>query len=198
MEFDLFDFETKIEDNTAKLKTSRTLKIQEKSRMNYFLKKEKAEQILTELPQPGEAIHVISNGSFDYFNLIPIAIELMGGHVDLFYFSTWTMNNSIVEKILELFDNGKIQKIGCLVGLYMKQREPAVFNLIYEGLKDRNQKVFSNENHSKVTLLQIGENYITIEGSANFTANPRIEQFCIHNDKELYEFHKMWMDEIFI
>lgn len=76
------------------------------------------------------------------------------------------------------------------------RRETAVFNMLYEGLKKRNQKMFCNENHSKVTLIENGTDYLVIEGSANFTANPRIEQFVITNSKELYLFHKSWMDEI--
>lgn len=35
-----------------------------------------------------------------------------------------------------------------------------------------------------------------IEGSANFTANPRIEQFIISKSKELFDFHKDWMNEV--
>ena len=52
------------------------------------------------------------------------------------------------------------------------------------------------ENHAKIILLNNGKDYITMEGSANFTANPRIEQNTVCNSRQLYEFHKGWMDEI--
>jgi hypothetical protein len=35
-----------------------------------------------------------------------------------------------------------------------------------------------------------------IEGSANFTANPRIEQFILSNHVGLFHFHRSWMDKI--
>lgn len=195
MDFNLFSFDEEIESADVKISARKTI-IQEKLQVKSFLKKEKADAILQVLPKNGESLHIISNGSFDYFNFIPIAVNLLGGKCTDFYFSTWTMNLGNTRALIKLFDEGKILKVNALVGLYFKKRESAVFNELYEGLKERGQKVFSNENHSKVTLLTNGIDYITISGSANFTSNPRIEQFSINNSKELFDFHKKWMDEI--
>jgi hypothetical protein len=195
MDFNLFSFDTEIETNEVKISQRKT-KIQETLKVKSFLKKEKANEVLTELPKPGECHFIVSNGSFDYFNLIPIAVDLLGGGISDFYFSTWTMNLSNTRELLQMFDKGKIKTINALVGLYFKKRESSVFNELYEGLKSRGQKIFSNENHSKVTLMTNGIDFITICGSANFTANPRIEQFTIHNSKMLFDFNKKWMDEI--
>ena len=194
MDFELFSFDKEIETNDVKISQRKT-KIQETLKTKSFLKKQKAIEVLNELPCTGESHHIISNGSFDYFTLIPIAIDIMKG-ADEMYFSTWTMNLSNTKELFNIFDKGKVKKINALVGLYFKKRESAVFNELYEGLKKRGQRILSNENHSKITLLSNGVDFITICGSANFTANPRIEQFTIHNSKELFEFHKEWMDEI--
>jgi hypothetical protein len=196
MDFKLFSFDDEIEQQDVKITSAKMFKSQERIKTKLFLNKEKAKQIFTEIPQPGESYHMVSNGVFDYFNLIPIAIEYLGNKTGDFYFSTWTLNNRIAEDILKLYDDGKVKSITGLVGLYFKSRETAVFNMLYEGLKKRGQKMFCNENHSKVTLIENGKDYLVIEGSANFTANPRIEQFVITNSKELFMFHKSWMDEI--
>lgn len=196
MEFKLFSYEKEVEKQESVI-SPRKAKIQTKILHKSFLKKEKAGKVLTELPAENESIHIVSNGSFDYFNLVPIAIELMGGRCNDFYFSTWTLNNINTESILKLFDEKKITSVNCLVGLYFKQREAAVFNKLYEGLKKRSQRIFANENHSKITLLDNGKDFFIIEGSANFTANPRIEQFTIINSPSLHAFHKEWMNEIF-
>lgn len=195
MEFNLLSYDTEVETADTKI-TQRKANIQEKLKTKSFLKKEKASEVLNELPTTGESFHIVSSGSFDYFNLIPLAIKLLGGKVNQFYFSIWTMNLSNTRELLQLFDEGKIKSISALVGLYFKKRETNVFNELYEGLKKRDQRIYSNENHSKITLLENGVDYITICGSANFTANPRIEQFTVHNSKELFLFHKVWMDEI--
>jgi hypothetical protein len=46
-------------------------------------------------------------------------------------------------------------------------------------------------------LMKKDNNYIVLEGSANLTANPRAEQFILSNHKDLYEFHKGWMEDIY-
>lgn len=193
MDFELFGLDDEIEDN-VKTVSSRSLKIQEKAQAKLFLKKEKAEKVLLEIPAPGESLHIVSNGSFDYFTLIPLAINLLQKPGD-FYFSTWTMNKTNVNQMFELYDSGKIKSINALLGLYFKKREANVFNQLYEGCLARKQRLFVNRNYSKVTLLDDGSNYIVIEGSANFTANPRIEQFVVTNNKELHDFHREWMEE---
>lgn len=195
MDFKLFSFDKEVETQDVKISQRKTV-IQEKLHAKSFLNKEKALEVLNSLPKIDESFHIISNGSFDYFNLIPTTVEHLGNICNEFYFSTWTMNLSNTRHLFEMFDSGKIKSIAALVGLYFKKRESNVFNELYEGLKKRNQRIFSNENHTKISLLTNGIDYISICGSANFTANPRIEQFTVHNSKELFDFHKKWMDEI--
>jgi hypothetical protein len=56
------------------------------------------------------------------------------------------------------------------------------------------------ENHAKLEILcnKTGYNYITIEESANITANPRIEQSVITNCRKLYEYHREWMEGLYV
>ncbi len=162
------------------------------------MKQENLKQILPKLPEKGISYHIISNGKFDFFSFIPAITEMLNNNVDEYYGSTWTMNRSNVVTILDLFDQKIVKKINILTGLYFKRRESAVYSLLLNGLIERKQKYKSLKNHSKISLLANKEtdDYITIEGSANYTANPRIEQYVINNDKGLYDFHKNWMDKI--
>lgn len=176
--------------------SSRSLNIKTKIKFKNKLKINHIDKILEELPLVDESLHIVSNGTFDYFNLIPRTIELANQNVETFYFSTWTMSHQNVISILEMFDQGIFKNIHALTGEYFKSRETAVYYILEMGIKERNQKLFSNKNHTKVTLLEIGNDYYVIEGSANFTANPRIENFIITNSKELFYFHKEWMDTL--
>ena len=45
-------------------------------------------------------------------------------------------------------------------------------------------------------LVGAPPDWITIEGSANFTANPRLEQTVVSNDADLYAFHRAWLEEM--
>jgi hypothetical protein len=172
------------------------LKRASKRKMISAMKKEEVKSFLTFLPEKEETLHIVANGKFDYWSFIPVIIDLMGGQTNEFYGSTWTINRENVVELFEIFDNKQISKINMLTGLYFKQRESSVYATLLEGILSRGQRFKCLENHAKIVLLNNGVDYITIEGSANFTANPRIEQYAITNSKELHDFHKEWLDEI--
>lgn len=195
----LFNFDDAFERNLERYNndiTSRVVKISAKIKFENKMKRENVEKLITELPLIDESLHIISNGSFDYFTLIPRIIDLSQSCVDNFYFSTWTMSRENAIQIIDLFDRSLFKNINALTGEYFRTRESKVYSFFQSQLIERKQVIVSNKNHSKVTLMKIGENYFVIEGSANFTANPRIEQFILSNSKELFEFHKEWMDKI--
>lgn len=151
---------------------------------------------LKALPAPGESFHIVSNGRFDFWNYIPHLIELLGGHVTEFYGSTWTMNRGCVTQMCELMDAGKIGQITILTGDYFKRRETAVYATLVTELDKRQQRYLAFKNHAKILLLTNGATWLTVEGSANFTANYRMEQAVLSNDRALYEFHKGWIEEM--
>jgi hypothetical protein len=168
-----------------------------KRRQVVATRKEVLKDFLKELPATSETIHVVSNGSFDYWNFVPVCLDLAGTDAAEFYGSTWTMNRGNAKELLGLYGSGRIKQITLLSGLYFKRRESAVYATIASGLIDRKQRFLCLENHAKVILLRLGDRHIVIEGSANFTANPRIEQNTITDDAGLYQFHKAWMDGLF-
>ncbi len=163
------------------------------------LRQEKLEEFLQRLPEPGETLHIVSNGSFDYWNFAPVTLQLLAAKERdpaVFYGSTWTMNRSNVLQLLSLYDQKKLSSVTMFSGLYFKRREPAVYTTLASGLIDRGQRFLCFENHTKIMLLGAPPDWIVMEGSANFTANPRLEQNTISNDQELFDFHKAWMEEL--
>ena len=160
------------------------------------LKREKLADFLPPLPAPAESLHLISNGAFDYWTFVPTIIEKMERQAVAFYGSTWTMSRPNVTNMFELFDGGKIASLAVLTGTYFKRRESSVCNTLVEGLLSRGQRFRAFSNHAKVMLLDFEADAFVLEGSANFTANPRLEQTTIHNSRELYEFHKAWFEEM--
>ncbi len=184
-------------ETTRQLDEPRILKRKSKQIAINALRKEKAKSILTELPQSGESYHIISNGSFDYFSFCPIIIDYLKGYTEAFYGSTWTMSRYNVNELLGLIDSGKIGRASMMTGIYFKRRESAVYATLLEGFQERHQRFLCFECHAKIMLFNHKDTYIVIEGSANFTANPRLEQNVVTHSKELWEFHKSWMEEMF-
>jgi hypothetical protein len=169
----------------------------EKRRMIQATKREHMAEILDRLPNANEIFHIVANGKFDHFTFVPRIAELMGC-VDVFYGSTWTMNRENAIELLGLYDNGTFKSVALLTGLYFKRRETSVYATILEGLQKRNQRFIAFENHAKVSLFadEAAQVYIVVEGSANYTSNPRLENFTVTNDKGVYDLHKGWMEEV--
>jgi hypothetical protein len=75
----------------------------------------------------------------------------------------------------------------------------AVYAMLLDGIRARGGRYRSFQNHAKVLLLSNAGTgvWISVEGSANLTSNPRLEQYVITNDQGLYDFHRGWMEEAF-
>lgn len=99
-------------------------------------------------------------------------------------------------ELLGLFDQGKLKRVAILTGTYFKRRESAVANTLIEGLRVRGQRYVAFQNHTKVMLMAAPPDYLVMEGSANFTANPRLEQTVFSNDWGLFDFHQRWMESM--
>lgn len=147
------------------------------------------------LPAPNETWHYISAAKYDYWNVIVEAVKAAGG-AEEFYGSTWTMNRNNVLELLELYDKGIVKKFSILTGTYFKSRETSVYAQLINGIAKRGQRYVAFINHTKIALIKNGDHRIVMEGSANFTANPRLENFIIANNPGLYEFHRTWMEEM--
>lgn len=170
--------------------SARALRTVLKKRTIAALRQEKADEFLTSLPAPGESIHCLSNGDFDYWCLIHRCIELAAEPLEHLFLSTWTINLPICNHIVQLLDAGVIKSLTMWINNYLMARDPAVWAYATENLHARGQKIFSTENHAKLCAFRTaGGRCIVIEGSANLTANPRIEQNCISDSAELYHFY---------
>jgi len=192
-----YESKAKISQNLFLTSTDpKTVRIHLKARKKNSVKQDHLAEMLTTLPQPGTSYHVISSGNFDFWTYVPHIVNL-AGHIDDFYCSTWTLNRYVAEEMLELFDQKKILKINMLTGLYFKRRESAVYATLLQGLVERGQRYIAFLNHTKIMLLEKDPDYFVIEGSANLTANPRVEQFILSNHKGLYNFHKEWMEAMY-
>lgn len=200
---------------TDHMPTARQARRDAKHKIIKATHRERMAEILDRLPEPGETFHIVSNGTFDHFDFVPRIAELMDG-VGSFYGSTWTMSRPNALDLLELYDQGKIGEITLATGLYFKRRETAVYATILEGLQKRGQRYISAKNHCKVSCfapkfrwdgnpqpLDPAEPaepdwgcWISVEGSANYTANPRMENFTVTNSKKVFDLHVGWIEEL--
>jgi hypothetical protein len=183
------------EIETSEQITPRSIRKFLKRKTEIIGQQDACKDIIKTPPIPNEQIHVMSAAKFNFWTICPCMIDWLGT-VDELYISTWTANRNNVVELLGLIDSGKITgQVTFLTGSYFRKREPAVFATLMEGLTKRGGRLKAFENHSKVMLMHNAGDWLTVEGSANLTSNPRLEQYVITNDKDLYNFHAEWMQE---
>ena len=183
---------------TEYMPTDRTLlrKVSARRRFERIRQKQQLAEVIPQPPAPGESIHVVSTAKYDFWTFVPQIIDWIG-RTEILYCSTWTLSRPNAVELFALADAGKIGEIAFLTGLYFKRRETAVYAMLLNGIRARGGRYRAFRNHAKVLLAgnPARDAWLTVEGSANLTGNPRLEQYIFTNDRPLYEFHKGWMEE---
>lgn len=124
---------------------------------------------------------------------------LKSGNIKHLYIATYAINTKAGQILFRLMDEGKIEKWTLLVNENMKYRMKGKEIWFLEEEKKRlNFRIIKKRNHSKITLIEQEGRTITISGSGNYSENPKIEQYTISADDDLFEFHKSWIEDDFI
>lgn len=155
-------------------------------------------EVWTRLPDKKVSQHIISDGTFDFYSFVPAALEMQKTGFDEFHGTTWLINQPISTDLIARYDSEKIRKIQLIFDRYLKARTPHVYGYWKSESKQRlNVKIKEGRIHAKVILLgnYNTDTFITIEGSGNFTQNPRTEQYIVMNNQQVYEHHKQWINE---
>ncbi len=171
--------------------------LSESQSLLFIEKKRTLKQCLRRFPRPGEYFHVVNDARYDFYTMLPTIIDRLGT-LEECYITTWTMNRNNVVDLLHHIDTGRIKKCTLVTGLYLKRRHTEVYVKLTQGLRNRGHRYLAFKNHCKILMCKPeNEEHIVVEGSANFTANPRMEQYIITDNEALYMFHKRWIQEAF-
>jgi hypothetical protein len=146
--------------------------------------------------EEGNSYHIISSGDIDAVSFLTLAIERYGPLEEL-YASTWTMSRQDCELLDRYLRDGLIRKITFFVGEYFAKRETSVYASIIEVIERHAGRIKLFRNHCKLLVMRtVAGLHITIEGSANFTTNPRTEQTVITPSRELFFFYRTWFEDL--
>jgi hypothetical protein len=115
------------------------------------------------------------------------------------YICVYRMNQQSVNKIIEFVDDENI-KCNILLSSFFRENkryEKWSKDLIAYSINKENVNIKFAWVHAKVFLTLTEDNkYIVFEGSGNLSDNARIEQYIIENNRNVYEFHKKWINDI--
>lgn len=192
------DFETNQMPDTRKSKKGKLITTAHKKA---FKKKEQAAEIFEAiggLPKPGESIDFISRGEGNAGSFYEL-IRDKWGEVQEAYIATWIINRYYIDMLLSDAKAGVLKKLVFIISNRMRQLGHHIGNfnfMLHEFNEQKNISIRVANSHAKTYCMANGADFIVIDGSANWTDNPRLENYTITNAKEKFDFRKHWMTEI--
>jgi hypothetical protein len=151
------------------------------------------------LPEPGESFHSIMGGDFHGFDIIPAMQRLAGAPLAELRIATYSFSLKNILQMAKMIDTGLIEgPVTLVVSLFFAKTDGNVFAKSVAEVTQRGGTLAITRNHAKVIGCQIGEtdDFIVCETSANLRSCLSLEQFTLTNSRELYEFHRGWIEHI--
>ncbi len=156
----------------------------------------KAENVLTIMPKPGEALHVLMTGRYDLMDMIGALIEERGT-VDVMRASTLSFHDKNLATLLDLLDRQRINRLNLCCCTFFKNLNKSLWNESVKEFRQRGQKIAAARVHAKVVTLAFADGTrFAMEGSSNLRHNDCWEQLAIVADAALHDWHASWIDEM--
>lgn len=193
------EIQTSYKPETAKAGKKESPKIRAKR----MLKKENAAAIIEQvggIPALGESVDVITNGQSNAAGFYEV-IRDEWGKVDCLCVATWIINRHYIDMLVEDIEKGVLKKLVFIISNRMSQLgkgHSPNFNRMKELFSEKSDIVSFRvvNSHAKTYCMTNGVDYITVDGSGNWSENPRIENYTISNSKEKFDFRHSWMMDL--
>lgn len=159
--------------------------------------KAKALSDLCGIPKKNEQFRIITEKQFNAYAVILNLIE--NNEIDEIHLAIYRINQPTVESLISFIECGKIKKASFVISNFFNQtKKPELWAKRLRSYCETNQncKHAYTHNHSKVLCVKIADDYFVFEGSGNMSDNARVEQYLYENNKDAFDFHKSWINEI--
>ena len=112
--------------------------------------------------------------------------------------ATWIISRENIDEIIKAIESGRLKKVIFVVSVRLKQLKKSNYAHLVEQFSKYPEKIYYRvcNSHAKTFSISTEKNYYSIIGSGNWTQNPRIENYIIHNDVSIFNFNKEWMNEL--
>ena len=157
-----------------------------------------AVQHIGRLPAEGESYHLVTAKRYSLWHVIQATLQL-ASPVTIAYLAVCTLGFSKqnLDELLHEIDAGRIGKVDFLYSVYFKSNERESCERLTHELGQRGHRVVACLSHAKVLLMQLTDDRaFTVESSANLRSCSSIEQITMIHDRDLFDFHRAWLDEL--
>src|SRR5262245_521254 len=155
-----------------------------------------AADLLPPLPEPGESLHALLTGSFDFLLVLSCVIQARPAPCDSLRLATLAFSRRNTAELCRLLDGQLVGHLTLLCSDFMARSNAAVYQgAVAELAEARKQTVASARCHAKVACLAFADGLrLAFEGSANLRTNKNVEQVTAINDPGLHDWHAEWID----
>lgn len=145
-------------------------------------------QLIGEL-HTNEHIHIPSLGAWSMHDVLAYILRQTGpANV---WITSWTITEEPVRMLLELMDRGTILQLKALFSERVEAMNPSAHQLARFNLQVKLAKL-----HAKCIVVLNEQWGVTVNGSANFTRNPRIEKYVICTHRGVAEYERDWIEAV--
>jgi len=186
-------------DAGRKLPTGRTTTRTARSIMLDCRKRLAAIEDISELPQPGEVVHMLTAKRFALIDVLEAVLHFRApARIKFLGICTLGFSTANVERLVAMLDAGQIEKLDFVFSVYFRSLEKANCERLAAELGRRGARIIALLQHAKILVIETtdGQSYV-IESSANLRSCASLEQLAIFNDSSLAAFHKTWIDSLF-
>ena len=141
---------------------------------------------------PGERVDALIAGSFIMGDFIMAYLVENKLRADYMLVSTLSLSERNILAFAKLFEHGYIGQLDMMLSTYFFANEyhGLVRYLYREFDKDNRFQLAVSDIHTKITIFHVPDvGKFVIHGSANLRSSQNVEQICIENTPELYDFY---------
>jgi hypothetical protein len=167
-----------------------------KARIRRTAQLRSAAEVLPHLPDPGESVHTLLTGTFDFMLVLTCVIQQRPAPCDHLRVTTLAFSRRNVEEMAKLLDAHLVRRLTLLCSDFHAKSNRSLYDGAVEELATaRGQAVASSRCHAKVACLAFEDGLrLVFEGSANLRTNKNVEQVTAINDAGLHDWHAGWID----
>ena len=138
--------------------------------------------------QPGHSYHYASAGLWSVHDLL-FHLLRQTGPADV-TIATWSMTEDSVRMLVQGLQSGLLRSMRLLIDSRVTRRNASAYAFVMAHA----DQVRVTACHAKVTVIQNEQWAIAINGSPNYTNNPRIESGVVSVSPQVADFHKRWIE----
>lgn len=141
------------------------------------------------LPEPGEELVMILDGSWHGFDLVGAVLSLAGVPAARLLVATLGFNLTQANRLGEMIDEGLIGSVVFVVSEMFRDQNVAEFTALAEVVGARGGTVAAYRNHMKLIVIELedGRKFVS-HGSLNLRRCNNLEQMALNQDAELAGF----------